>query len=252
VVCRDFSGVFDVAARVFKRLCERRGVLASISDLPRILAVLESIRRVLFGKLKIQGQTLANLENNKGSDASAAQATCSAISTAKQIIALHGIIRAVRADIRSSRNGSTKMPKVPATPSVATATHHINMEWMREITGDGSLWVPRNTIVRDIFNKVLHSHDLQLPVLSPASPNEGDDPGYRPQQRPVQMQHAAKVPPHNMHGAGAKATACKAAMLMPTDSKAASRAQQVHATPLQRTPLQPTNGRRVFRLNMEN
>jgi hypothetical protein len=231
-----------------RRLCQRHGVLEALPALPRLLAPLESIRRVLFGKLKIQGQTLANLENNKGSDASAAQATRSAIATAKQIISLHSLIRPVRAAAQSSGNGEAPGGP-PATPAVAVAAHHISLEWMREITGDGSLWVPRNTIVRDVFKEVLHSHDLQLPVLSPASPEEAAaaaQSGHQrqQQQRPeAQVLHpaAAQKPAQSAHGIGGpKAVVGKGA---------GTRVQQVAAA---RLPLQPTNGRKVFRLNMES
>jgi hypothetical protein len=38
---------------------------------------------------------------------------------------------------------------------------------MREITGDGKVWVPRNTIVRSVFNEVLdHTFGISLAALA--------------------------------------------------------------------------------------
>lgn len=172
--------MFTQAAGVLAALCVRRGVLVAAEPPAKLLAPLESIRRVLFGSLKVEGQSLANLEMRKGGDASAHHAARRVIAISEQVKAVQPIIGAVRSE-RVRRGGSNGGEAVPATPAAAGAApqHHIDMDWMREITGDGSLWVPRNTIVRDVFNEVLHSCDLALPVPSP------DAPAPRPVAAPV-------------------------------------------------------------------
>ena len=57
-------------------------------------------------------------------------------------------------------------------PTLSVLPADAGGQWMRKITGDGTVWVPRNTIVRSVFNEVLRCSDgMSLAALAsePAS-----------------------------------------------------------------------------------
>lgn len=91
-VCRDTEDVFCLAVKVLQRSCARSVVLRHIS-VDRTLVKWKGVYRVLYTRLQKEGLYLSKLENKKGSDASACNATRRLIQTSEQLQILKQLIK---------------------------------------------------------------------------------------------------------------------------------------------------------------
>jgi hypothetical protein len=68
--------------------------------------------------------------------------------------------------------------------------------WMTEITGDGKVWVPRNTIVRAVVNEVLHCSDgISLAMLADCIPPGDKHPTATATDKPSTALAASHLSP---------------------------------------------------------
>ena len=95
--CRDSEDTFTDAAKLLRTLQQRAGVFAACSKLPHVIHLWDGINRVMQGRLKIEGQYLAQLETKKGSDVGAEQATRRLIARKNQFVVLKSLTNEVRA-----------------------------------------------------------------------------------------------------------------------------------------------------------
>jgi hypothetical protein len=120
LLCRDVEDVFVATAAVLHELCEHRDVL-TCTNVPKVLAVWDSVNRVMHGRIKIEGQYLAQLETRKGSDAGAELATRRLISRKNQFLKLKTLADRVRAQTAAAGGDANALVSASAGP---TGTMH--------------------------------------------------------------------------------------------------------------------------------
>ena len=91
-VCRDTEEVFSLAVKVLSKCCKRSLVLDHLA-LERTLVKWKGVYRVLYTRLQKEGMYLSKLENKKGSDVSACNATRTLIQTSEQLKMLKQLIK---------------------------------------------------------------------------------------------------------------------------------------------------------------
>jgi hypothetical protein len=102
------EGVFGLAVRVLQKVCARPGVLEQLA-VERTLVKLKGVYRVLYTRLQKEGLYMSKLENQKGSDASACNATRRLIQTSEQLKALKQLIKPLHAAALASLDGNRHM-----------------------------------------------------------------------------------------------------------------------------------------------
>lgn len=125
---RDAEDVFCLAVKVLQKSCARSDVLSHLA-VERTLVKWKGVYRVLYTRLQKEGLYLSKLENKKGSDASACNATRRLIQTSEQLKVLKLLIKPLHKRVlkhltnsSSSRHALANHADVLAGASLSLAT----------------------------------------------------------------------------------------------------------------------------------
>jgi len=161
---RDMEDVFMATIGLLERLVAPEPHAVEVARMPGILKQWEGVAQVLAKKLEMERKSLHRVEDEKGSDATAKEATRKVLSSAKQVHALQALVGMVvqaaeRHGIPLPENMSTSgasgaavgKPKMPAAAQLAAKP--VPTELVQP-----EAWQPKNTIIRTTKETMTHTN----------------------------------------------------------------------------------------------